>query len=194
MAYKNELVTVTDLERGLRFGHLLMSINRHVSREGTVFAQALIELLLNKGVITTKELDERIAVHRQALQQNPQVMLSKGPDKDNDDGVVIIDCASRLHLCRALCCTFRFYLSPQDLDEGIIRWDYGNPYWVRQQEGGYCVHCNLKDWSCNIHPHRPHPCRTYDCRKDKRVWVDFEQRIPNPDLHQEKNNGPGNPG
>ena len=26
----------------------------------------------------------------------------------------------------------------------------------------------------------PLPCRGYDCRKDKRIWLDFEQRIPNP--------------
>jgi hypothetical protein len=25
-------------------------------------------------------------------------------------------------------------------------------------------------------------CRGYDCREDRRIWLDFEKRIPAPDL------------
>jgi hypothetical protein len=31
---------------------------------------------------------------------------------------------------------------------------------------------------------RPIPCRGYDCRKDERIWLDFEKRIINPDFDQ----------
>jgi len=183
MSDDDRLATIPDVERGLRFGHLLMSINRHVSREAAAYAEALVALLLEKGMITPEEFESRVAAQREAMKSDPQVMLSKAADKYSGEGEIIIDCASRVHLCRAACCTFRFYLSPQDLDEGIVKWDYGNPYWVRQRDGDYCFHSDPADLSCRIHKNRPYACRVYDCRKDKRVWIDFEEGIPNPELH-----------
>jgi Fe-S-cluster containining protein len=175
-------LTIADLERGLRFGHLLMSVNRHMSREGAAYSQSLVSLLMQKGIITPEEFEEQVNAHRKAMKEDPQVMLSKAPDKYNEEKEVLIDCAARLHLCRAACCSFRFYLSSQDLDEGIVKWDYGNPYWVRQRDGGYCHHCRPGDLSCDVHQYRPYTCRIYDCRQDKRIWVDFEKSIPNPEL------------
>lgn len=179
---KDKLVTVPEVEQGLRFGHLLMSINRHVSREAAAYAEALAALLLEKGLIAEEEFEGKLASVRQAMKTDPQVMLSKAEDKYSGEGEVIIDCVSRLHLCRAACCTFRFYLGPQDLDEGIVKWDYGNPYWVRQRDNKYCYHSNPDSLLCQIHENRPYVCRVYDCRKDKRVWTDFEQGIINPEL------------
>ena len=77
---------------------------------------------------------------------------------------VIIDCFSRLHLCQAACCTFRVYLTTQDLDEAIVKWEYANPYFVRLRDGKYCLHCDPDSLSCQIHQHRPYTCRTFDCR------------------------------
>jgi Fe-S-cluster containining protein len=95
---------------------------------------------------------------------------TKGPE---------IPCAELLHLCKARCCTMGFALSTKDLDEGIIRWDYGQPYMIRQRASdGYCVHNDPATLACTVHAHRPLVCRTYDCREDNRVWVDFEKRIP----------------
>ncbi len=28
------------------------------------------------------------------------------------------------------------------------------------------------------------PCRGYDCRNDKRIWLDFENKIVNPNIHR----------
>lgn len=90
-------------------------------------------------------------------------------------------CEELLHLCRARCCTLSFALSTQDLDEGVIRWDYGQPYLIRQRESdGYCVHCDPADLACTVHQHRPRVCRAYDCRDDARIWIDFANRIPAP--------------
>jgi Fe-S-cluster containining protein len=90
-------------------------------------------------------------------------------------------CDELLHLCKARCCTFSFPLSTQDLDEGVIRWDYGQPYLIRQRESdGYCVHSDPDRHTCSVHAHRPRVCRLYDCRDDKRIWIDYEHRIPNP--------------
>jgi Fe-S-cluster containining protein len=183
MARSTEWATVGDVEQGLRFGHALISINRHISQEGTACAQALAELLLEKRVLTPEELEERIAAHREELAKSPDVKLSKGPDKYSYEAVDI-DCPSRVHLCRAACCTFKFFLTVQDLDEGVVKWDYGHPYWIRQSSDGYCTHNEPETLACAIHQQRPYTCRLYDCRQDKRVWVDFEGRIPNPELAQ----------
>ena len=94
-----------------------------------------------------------------------------------------IPCAELIPLCRARCCTFVFALSTQDLDEGVIRFDYGQPYMIRQRSDGYCGHCEPTTLGCTVHAQRPRTCRTYDCRNDKRVWIDFEKRIPAPQHH-----------
>lgn len=173
-----------DFERGLRFAHVMMSINQHEGREGVVFARALAELLVGKGLVAKEELETMMAQVSQQLDAlpTPKVKLAKSEDKYSFEGAVIIDCASRVHLCKAKCCTFAFYLTEQDLDEGVVRWDYGRPYWIQTGNNGYCVHCEPGAWRCRIHPYRPYVCRAYDCRNDQRVWLDFERMIPNPEL------------
>ena len=92
-----------------------------------------------------------------------------------------IPCEELIHLCQARCCAMRFSLSTQDLDEGIIRWDYGQPYVIRQRESdGYCVHNDPDTRFCTVREARPRVCRVYDCRDDKRVWEDYAARIPAP--------------
>jgi Fe-S-cluster containining protein len=74
-----------------------------------------------------------------------------------------------------------FPLSSVDLDEGVIRWDYGQPYMIRQRASdGFCVHNDPTTHGCTVHAQRPAACRRYDCRKDERVWIDYERRIPAP--------------
>jgi Fe-S-cluster containining protein len=88
-------------------------------------------------------------------------------------------CDELLHLCEARCCTLTFALSTQDLDEGVIRWDYGQPYLIRQrQSDGYCVHNHPASHTCTVHAQRPRVCRSYDCRNDVRIWKSYEDRIP----------------
>jgi Fe-S-cluster containining protein len=175
-----------DIERGLRFAHLMMSINQHEGREGVVFARALAELLVDKGVVEQGELETMMTQVGQQLEAlpTPKVKLARSEDKYSFEGAVIIDCSSRVYLCKAKCCTFAFYLTEQDLDEGVVRWDYGRPYWIQTGSNGYCVHCERETLRCKIHRNRPYVCRAYDCRKDKRIWLDFERMIPNPELHR----------
>src|SRR5262245_10274727 len=92
-----------------------------------------------------------------------------------------IPCAELLSLCHARCCMLSFALSTEDLDEGVIRWDYGQPYLIRQRASdGYCVHNDPDSHACTVHAQRPRVCRSYDCRKDTRIWVDYELRVPAP--------------
>ena len=91
-----------------------------------------------------------------------------------------IDCASRIHLCKARCCAMEVSLSAQDVREGGIPFDLMEPYALpRDPETKQCV-CMGKDGACTIYDKRPGACRAYDCRHDARVWIDFEARIPAP--------------
>jgi len=112
--------------------------------------------------------------------QPTRVSLDLGGDKYATPGSTP-PCDELMHLCRARCCTLSFALSTADLDEGVIRWDYGQPYLIRQRKSdGYCVHCDPNSRSCTVHAQRPRVCRSYDCRSDTRIWIDYEQRIPQP--------------
>jgi Fe-S-cluster containining protein len=92
-----------------------------------------------------------------------------------------VPCDELIPICQARCCLFSFSLSTEDLDEGVIRWDYGQPYLIRQRASdGYCVHNDPETRFCTVHQVRPRVCRWYDCRKDPRIWVDYENRIPAP--------------
>jgi hypothetical protein len=90
-------------------------------------------------------------------------------------------CAELIPICEARCCKLSFSLSSADLDEGVIRWDYGQPYLIRQRASdGRCVHNDPESHFCTVHQYRPRVCRVYDCRQDPRIWVDYEKRIPAP--------------
>ncbi len=89
-----------------------------------------------------------------------------------------VPCDELIPICGARCCTLSFALTPADLDEGVIRWDYGQPYLIAQRASdGYCVHNAPGSRGCTVHSHRPRVCRTYDCREDKRIWSDYANRI-----------------
>ena len=91
-----------------------------------------------------------------------------------------VDCASRVHLCHARCCSFVVELSRQDVEEGGLLWDIEQPYLLRREADGLCSHLDRKTQACGVYQNRPAGCRTYDCRTDQRVWIDFEKRIPAP--------------
>jgi Fe-S-cluster containining protein len=120
------------------------------------------------------------AIRAGDAQSAPRVSLDLGESKYRT-GSPPIPCAELIGLCQARCCTLSFALSTEDLDEAVIRWDYGQPYLIRQRASdGYCVHNDPDGRGCTVHHHRPRVCRSYDCRNDTRVWIDYAQRIPAP--------------
>jgi Fe-S-cluster containining protein len=150
-------------------------------------AFAVSELLITKGVIGIEELNRVSRAVEERLRDaydnaGMTVQLAESVDKYALETDVAIDCASRLHLCRAACCTLRFALSEQDIHEGSVQWELTQPYLNRQRADGYCVHCDGATKSCGVYASRPAVCRGYDCRQDTRIWVDFEGRVPNPEL------------
>jgi Fe-S-cluster containining protein len=125
-------------------------------------------------------LPETLAKIRAAeLRDLGRVWIEIDQSNKYDEAGPDIPCAELLHLCQARCCKMGFPLSSADLDEGVIRWDYGQPYMIRQRASdGFCVHNDPDTHGCTVHAQRPLVCRKYDCREDPRVWIDYEQRIP----------------
>jgi Fe-S-cluster containining protein len=178
---KNSLLA--DVERGLRFLHTLgmqSKIDLVALNERML---ALIETLISSGQLDLRAFEERRAktAEREAERMNREghlyVMLNDVADKYVLTDLPIIDCQKRLPLCRARCCTLGFPLSRQDLDEHVVKWDYGRPYHIRLSEDGYCVHSASSSRLCCIYEQRPAVCRSYDCRKDERIWKDFDRGI-----------------
>jgi hypothetical protein len=90
-----------------------------------------------------------------------------------------IDCAARIPLCGARCCSFEVSLSAQDVAERTVPWEIDRPYALPRDANGRCA-CMDDAGACTIYEHRPGACRAYDCRNDPRVWIDFEGRVPAP--------------
>ena len=173
-----------ELSRGLQFANLIGSLHQEKLDEMTCLLNALVELLIGKGVVHVHELEQRkkevaTSYHESSAEQ-PAVQLIETPDKYETEHEISLDCANRVSVCKALCCRLWFSLSVQDLSEGIVRWNYGMPYGIAQ-ENGTCVHLDRTHLHCNIYPHRPLVCRSFDCRGDARIWKDYDQKILNPE-------------
>ena len=186
--------TQIDLRRqvadGLFYAHVRLSQGTNKTLEASSFLYALIELLGEKGLISIEELDERKKavgerLSAQLKEKGLGVMLQETEeDKYTFKGEAKIDCENRISLCHATCCRLRFALSKLDIHEGIVRWNLGQPYLIAHGKDGYCTHIEEGTCRCTIRENRPLPCRGYDCRSDKRIWIDFENRIVNPNINR----------
>jgi len=176
---------------GLLYAHARLSENTKAVLEAASFLYGLIEMLSEKGVISIEELDRRKhEVAKRLTRKNSEKgvgILLQDPeyDKYSFTGDVEIDCENRVALCKASCCRLPFALSKQDIQEGVVRWDLGQPYMIAQTKAGYCTHLDGSSRTCSVHANRPVPCRAYDCRKDNKIWLDFEKKIINPDILRE---------
>ena len=175
---------------GLLYTHGRLNSNARKTREASAYLYALIELLDEKGLITPEELEPlREAMEQKLVAQfkqegNGVAFQDPEQDKYTFEDTAEIDCASRVHLCGAACCRLPFALSRQDVLEGIVHWNLGQPYLIDQAADGYCSHIERNSCTCTIYEQRPVPCRGFDCRDDERVWLDFEEMSPNPALQQ----------
>jgi len=183
-------VNRNEIAGGLLYCHSRLNSNTSKLLESASFLYALIEVLAEKGLVRIDELEQKkqeVATRllESYLDRGMGVAMQEDErDKYTFSETVNIDCASRVHLCHAACCRMSFALSQQDVEEGVVKWDLGRPYLIAQDSDGYCRHLDRESNSCTVREQRPLPCRGYDCRQDKRVWVDFEKRIINPQLEE----------
>lgn len=175
---------------GLLYCHDRANANTSKALETAAFAYASMELLIEKGLLSEAELNERKnkVVERLAERFRDEAMgvfLQKPElDKYQFQAAPTIDCDNRIPMCKAACCRLRVELSKQDLEEGVVKWDLAHPYLIARGADGYCTHLQRGDCRCGVYEKRPVPCRGYDCRKDKRIWADFENRVVSPELEK----------
>ncbi len=170
-----------DIENGLRFLHIVDMETKARVADLSATVNAMLETLVGAGQLPLETYEKRkrltMARENERAAGEVGVAVANIPDKYALADLPQIDCAARLPLCKGRCCSFTFPLSVQDLDERVVRWNYGAPYKIAQREDGYCVH-NEANGGCGVYVNRPGVCRTYDCRRDRRIWIDFDQRIP----------------
>lgn len=114
-------------------------MNTSKTLEVTAFAYALIELLMEKGLLTEEELNEEELNERkrqvcqrlvEKFREAGMGVMSQDPEQDKYTfkGGVKIDCESWVHLCKVACCRLAFALSKQDVEEKVIKWDFEHSY------------------------------------------------------------------
>jgi len=183
-----------DLEGGLRFTHIMGEDTRRAVFETAMTVLALIEELREQGLVDGASLEARVPALEAAETERQKGLLRVKLNQDVDKYQLVgpdIPCDELIPLCRGRCCTLHFPLTSQDLDERVVKWNYLQPYVIRQRaDDRYCVHNDPTTRGCTVYHHRPAVCRTYDCRKDKRIWVDYEKRIPTVDPSLEPRDAP----
>jgi hypothetical protein len=176
-----------EMLRGLMYAHDRANANTEELEEVAATVEALVELLAEAGLPAERfeQVRARAAerVRRRFLERGMAVARQDFdvPKRAFPEGVEI-DCASRVALCGAACCRLAVGLSGEDVREGVLRWDTGNPYMLQRGDDGWCVHMERGSCRCTAYEARPIPCRGFDCREDRRIWLDFEGRVPNPAL------------
>ncbi|MCP4369418.1 MAG: YkgJ family cysteine cluster protein [Deltaproteobacteria bacterium] len=179
-----------DLSSGLLYTHTRINDNTKKILESTSFLYALIELLNENGIISIEELDERKKLVAERLvkkfKESGMGLMYQDPehDKYSFTHTACVDCSSRMEICKAICCKLPFALSKQDVDEGIIKWNFSRPYIIAHDSDGYCVHLDRETYKCTAHEHRPVPCRGFDCKDNERwkVWSDYDKKVLNSEL------------
>lgn len=177
-----------EVAEGLLYIHTRINSNTAKNLETSSFLFALIELLDEKGILTIQELDERKKKVAERLVkkfvESGLGLMYQDPEEDkySFEKDPYVDCKSRVHICKAICCKLPFALSKQDVKEGIIRWEFARPYLIAHADDGYCVHLDRTSYECTVREHRPLPCRGFGCQDNERwhVWNDFDSFELNP--------------
>ncbi len=172
------------LERGGLFTHTALSDNADRLNNAEAFLYGLVDILIEKGLLTQEELAEKAQAVRVEMQEKgeaigPGVALRVDDPNPENNRFIPVNCEERLHICKAACCKLGFSLSVAEVESGIVKWDLGQPYHIRHEQDGYCSHIERDTLSCNIYHERPGVCRKYSCAGDERIWTDFENMILN---------------
>ncbi|HEX8691021.1 MAG TPA: YkgJ family cysteine cluster protein [Longimicrobium sp.] len=171
----------SQVEAGGLFTHSALSLHAERINRVEAFLYGLADALLDGGQVTEEELRARAARAAEELKETGET-LSGGVllrvDPDPPAAAATVDCAARMHVCRAVCCRLSFPLSAPEIEGGKIRWELGKPYFARKDATGRCVHLGA-DCGCGVYHDRPQVCRGYSCEKDERIWKDFDGMVLN---------------
>jgi Fe-S-cluster containining protein len=109
----------------------------------------------------------------------PGIAIRMDDPDAKDEPEVEVDCAARMHICKAICCSLKFPLNAEEIDAGKVKWDIGHPYVIRHDSAGMCVHNDSSTGFCSVYADRPKVCRGYTCVRDTRIWKDFDNMVLN---------------
>jgi Fe-S-cluster containining protein len=186
-----------EVERQMR--HASFFVQASLEQQGRlttkldVYVTSIIELLLARGVVDPDDLARVVETNREehgadararyetdgALPAWPTVMVRQDDPDGPTEVEAEVDCAARMHVCQAVCCSLPFPLSAEEVEAGDVRWDLGHPYVIRQTAEGYCVHNDRATGGCDVYDKRPGVCRGYSCAHDERIWSDFDNMVLN---------------
>jgi Fe-S-cluster containining protein len=180
------------VERGHVIEHALHAEHAHRAGENEAIIRGLVELLIERGVVEPTELVAAVNAVRPETKTDVDVAI-RIDDPDDPVNGPPVDCAARLHVCKAVCCRLRFPLSIDEVEAGgPIKWDLGRPYFNRHGADGYCHQSEPETHACLIYEDRPAPCHQYSCVGDDRIWKDFDAMELNQEFIDERlGTGPG---
>ena len=172
------------VERASLFTHTALVESSLRTTELQAFVHGLADVLLDKGVVGRDELAASVERVRAELQQRGEstsaaAVVRVDPESARTPATAKVDCASRLHICRAVCCRLDFALSVSEVESGRVKWDLGRPYFIRHAADGCCSHLDSGSCGCSAYADRPQVCRHYDCTDDARIWKDFDRMALN---------------
>jgi len=155
------------VEQGNLFTHSELTKQSHRANESEALLNGLVALLVQHKVVDADELMTIVDQAREHVEGSVSVALRTDEVAEEP----VIDCASRLPVCKAVCCRLHFALSVEEVEGGVMKGELGRPYFNRHNDAGYC---HQWDGGCTIYDDRPNPCRVYSCEHDERIWTDFE--------------------
>jgi Fe-S-cluster containining protein len=167
------------VERASLYTHTAIGQNalRLGDLEGFVFG--LIDVLMAKELVTSQEVEaaiERVKAEMANNDDYPSARVAMRVDlqSQDDTAYVPVNCAERMPICNAVCCKLHFALSQGEVESGKVKWDLGQPYYIRHETNGFCSHNDRQTGGCSIYADRPGVCRKYSCANDERIWKDFD--------------------
>jgi hypothetical protein len=179
---------VDDVVRVLIYTHNPANANTAEVHEASTALSAAVELIVEQGVVHRGKFDalRRSAagrLRREFIDRGMAVAIQEfGVSKYESQSGVRIDRESHIHVCKATCCKLPLALSKEDVQEGVVRWGLDQAYMIARDQDNHCAHLEKSTCLCTVYEHRPIPCRGYDRRNDKRIWLDFENRVVNPQI------------
>jgi Fe-S-cluster containining protein len=144
----------------------------------------LVDVLVRRGVVTEDELEPAARAIRAELARRGEGLehaagVRHDPPAAPSEPDVLVDCAARMPVCRAVCCKLAVALSKPEVEAGRLAWDAGRPYYLRKGPDGRCSHQVRETGACGVYDERPAPCRRYTCATDRRIWADFDGMVLN---------------
>lgn len=150
----------------------------HSTEETPSFHDQLLKALVARGMVDADILNEDPSLRKRLVrigaEEKAEAETYRDTQRDREASEPV-NCAERIHLCKAVCCKLGFALSKEEVERGIVQWEPEKPYFKKHDADGYCTHLKKESCSCSIYPDRPRPCDNYSCKRDPRIWKNFDK-------------------